>query len=221
MARYLVSLVDRPSQWKPASWDDAPPQSGEPRGTLGESDDLFAAVRQAIQHNEALPQQGDAAWAVVVEPGSSGRAAAVGRLCTPLAYRVAAIWWPTGWEPLAPLDVPNCVWKAQSEVSQQGLTYPQALATVHGLNRQCLEHPGAMWYVLVAVENEPVSQTISYDPAGTETTVMVRRLHVIRPDNEGGTGDCSHCPACDYPCAQDDWTSLPQTTTTTATRSRG
>lgn len=221
MARYLISLVERPAQWKPTSWDDVPPTPGEPRGTLGESDDLFAAVRQAIQHNEAAQQHSDTAWAVVVEPGTPGRALPGARLCTPLAYRVAAIWWPTGWEPLSPLDVPNCVWKAQTEVGQECLTYPQAVATVQGLNRQCMDHPGAMWYVLVAVENEPVSQTVSYDPVGTETTVTVRRLHVVRSEKDSGRGDCSHCPAREYPCAQENWASLEQTATSTSTRSRG
>lgn len=220
MARYLVSMVQRPTQWKPVSWDDAPPETGKARGILGESDDLFVAVRLAVEHNETAEQHRDVAWGVVLEQGTPGRICAGGRLCTPLTYRVAAIWWPTGWEPLSPLDVPNCVWKAHNELGQERLSYPQALATVQGLNRQCMDHPGSMWYVLVAVENEPVSETVSCDAAGTETTVIVRRLHVIRPESEGGKGDCSCCPAHDYPCAQESWASLPQTVTSTTTRSR-
>lgn len=219
MARYLVSLVKRPAPWTPASWDDVPPRPGEPQATLGESDDLFVAVRQAVQHNEASQTPTGTDWAVVIEPNAPGRIIPGARLCTPLAYRVAAIWWPTGWEPQSPLDVPNCVSKAQTDAGGQALTYPQALATVQGLNRQCLDHPGAMWYVLAAVENEPLSQTVSYDPAGTETTVVVRRLHVIRPEDDGGKGDCSHCPAHDHSCAKERWVSSPQTTTTTSTRS--
>ena len=86
-----------------------------------------------------------------------------------------------------------------------------------GLNRQCMDHPGTTWHVVVAVENEAVSRTVSYDPAGTETTVEVRRMHVIRPE-QGGHGDCSHCPAHEFQCAKADWSS--QTQTVTARRSR-
>ena len=93
------------------------------------------------------------------------------------------------------------------------------MATVQGLNRQAMNQPAAMWYVMLAVENEPVSQTVSYDPGGTETTVEVRRLHVVRPDEGGGRGDCSYCPAHELPCASESWTSLEQTDTTTRTRS--
>ena len=39
-----------------------------------------------------------------------------------------------------------------------------------------------MWYVVIAVENEPVLQTVPHDASGTETTVAVRRLHVVRPE---------------------------------------
>ncbi len=63
-----------------------------------------------------------------------------------------------------------------------------------------MSHPGAMWYVVIAVENEPVVQTISHDASGTETTVEVRRLHVVRPEEGGGPGDCSHCPAGSFDC---------------------
>ena len=221
MARYQVSIIERARQWRPASPDDVPPRPGEPLEVLAEADDLFAAVRQAIEHNEAAQQDDRPRWAVVVEPGVPGRAFAGARLCTPLSYKVAAVWWPAGWEPQSPLDVPNCVWKAQGEADQEPLGYRQALATVQGLNRQSMSHPGSMWYVLVAVENEPVSQTVSYDPAGTETTVEVRPLHVVRPEEGGGRGDCSHCPARSYSCAREHWDSLEQTTTATRTRSVG
>ena len=59
MARYVISLVERPAQWKPTSWDDVPPTPGAPRETLGDADDLFVAVRQAIQHNEAVELVGE------------------------------------------------------------------------------------------------------------------------------------------------------------------
>ena len=92
--------------------------------------------------------------------------------------------------------------------------------TVLGLNRQCMDHPIATWYVVVAVENEVLSRTVSYDSAGTETATEVRRMHVIRPA-KGGRGDCSLCPAGSFPCAEADWSSQPQTVTTHRSRQFG
>ena len=89
---------------------------------------------------------------------------------------------------------------------------------VRSLNRQAMAQANSMWYVLMAVEHEPVSHTISYDPAGAETTVEVRRLHVVRPE-PAGHGDCSHCPAHSYECAREDWADLQQTITSSQTRS--
>ena len=211
MARYQVSIVERPDQWVPASPDDVPPQPGAPVESLAEAAPLFSAVRQAIDYNQSLDRQEDRRWAVVVEPGSRGQTWPSARLCTPLAYQVAAIWWPTGWEPSSPLDVPNCVWQAQSGSGQGPMPYRRALATVRALNRQSIDHAATMWYVLVAVENEPVSQTVAYDASGTETTVAVRRLHVVRPESGGGKGDCTHCPAHSFDCAQEEWTSREHT----------
>jgi hypothetical protein len=134
------------------------------------------------------------------QPGTVGRSSLRARLCTPLAYKVAALWWPTGWEPQSPLDVPNCAWKAHGDPDPKPLSYAQATAIVRGLNEQGMTHAGAMWYVVIAVENEPVLQTISHDASGTETTVEVRRLHVVRPEEGSGPGDCSHCPAGSIPC---------------------
>ena len=91
MGKYKVSLIERPADWQPKSPDDVPPSPGKPHGVLGDTDDLFAAVRQAIQHNET--EEGETQWAVVVEPGNLGRTWPGARLCTPLAYKVAAIWW--------------------------------------------------------------------------------------------------------------------------------
>ena len=92
---------------------------------------------------------------------------------------------------------------------------------MRGLNEQALGQAGPMWYVVIAVENEPVSQTVSFDPSGTETTVEVRRIHVVRPDAGGGKGDCSHCPARSFDCAKEDWATLEQTVTTSHTRALG
>jgi hypothetical protein len=217
MGRYQVSVIKRPDDWRPACADDVPLELAGPVEVLAESDDLFEAVEQAVTHNESQQARCQRRWAVVVEPGSLGRIWPAARLCTPLTYKVTAIWWPEGWTPHSPLDVPNCVWQARDNVGGQWLSYAQAEATLRGLNRQCLDNPGATWYVVVAVENEPLSQTVSYDHSGTETTVEVRRMHVLRPQG-GGRGDCAHCPAHDFPCAKAEWTSQAQTIT--AQRSR-
>jgi hypothetical protein len=203
MARYQVVAVPRPQGWLPARPDDVPPQPDKPLEVLAEADDLLAAVRQAIEHNQD-PRRAEGRWAVVVEPGSRGRTWPAARLCTPIVYKVTAIWWPEGWEPDSPLDVPNCVWQAQGRPAEKAMSYPEAEAAIRGLNRQCMSQPGTTWYVVVAVENEPVSQTVSYDSAGTETTVEIRRLHVIRPE-QGGRGNCAHCPAHSLQCAQSEW----------------
>ena len=217
MAKYEISLIQRPAGWRPDGPDDAPAELGRPLDVLGQADNVFAAVRQAIDYNQAAEREKSDRWAVVVEPGSFGRYWRHARLCTPLTYKVAAIWWPAGWEPQSPLDVPNCVWRAQGELDQDRLTYSQALATIRGLNQQSMNHAGAVWYVIMAVENESISQTVSLDPAGTETTVQVRRLHVVRPES-GGKGDCSYCPAHSFECAKEDRFSAEQTIVTTQTR---
>jgi hypothetical protein len=219
MAKYQVSTIARPPGWLPVSPDDVPPQPGKPLEVLSEHETVFAAVLRAVEHNEAEQRKEDQRWAVVVEPGSFGQTWRHARLCTPLTYKVAGIWWPEGWQPASPLDVPNCVWRAQSDLDEQRFTYPRAVATVSALNQQSLDRASPLWYVVVAVENEPISQTICYDPAGTETTVQVRRLHVVRPE-AGGRGDCSHCPASSFPCAREDWIRLEQTPTVRETRSR-
>jgi hypothetical protein len=218
MARYEVRIIERPQGWTGASPDDVPPQPGEPLRVLTETDDLFAAVRAAIRFNETARSEASAGWAVVVEAGSPGSAWPNARLCTPLGYRVAAVGWPTGWEPQSPLDVPRCLGRAQGETDPVPLSYDRALAVVRGLNQQSMDHAGSSWYVLMAVENEPISQTVSYDPSGAETTVQVRRLHVVVPD-EGGRGDCSYCPARSLPCATGDLRDAEQTAGATSTRS--
>ncbi len=213
MSGYQVTLIHFPQRWQPVSPDDVPPSPGTPLSVLAETDELFPAVRKAIQYNEASQREARDQWAVVVEPGAMGRVWKNARLATPLTYKVTAIWWPTGWEPRSPLDVPNCVWRAQGRTDDQQFTYPRALAVARGLNQQSIAHDAVMWYVIVAVENEPLSQTVSCDPSGTETTVEVRRLHVIRPEEGGGEGDCSHCPARSFQCTRADWISFEQATT--------
>ena len=217
MAKYQVAVVKRPDDWKPQCADDVPLDLSGPVALLQELDDLFAAVGLAMEHNESAEAQRRGRWAVVVEPGGLGRIWPAARVCTPITYVVTAIWWPDGWEPHSPLDVPNCVWQAQGRAGGEWFNYPQAEATVLGLNRQCMEHPGSTWYVVVAVESEPVSRTVTYDPNGTESMTEVRRIHVIRPEH-GGHGDCSHCPAHAFRCAKADWSSQAQTVTATHSR---
>ncbi len=204
MSKYQVTVVQRPENWAPESPDDVPLDLAGPVAVLAESDDLFEALDRAIEHNQSPEAEQRRRWAIVVEPGCAGRAWPMVRLCTPITYQVASIWWPDGWEPHSPLDVPNCVWQAKEPSDAQWLNYPQAEATMLGLNRQCMSQPGGTWYIVVAVENEPVSRTVSCDPAGTETTVEVRRTHTIRP-LKGGYGDCSHCPAGTLPCSKAEW----------------
>ncbi len=202
MTKYQVTIVQRPEDWTPESLDDVPLELAGPVAVLGEYVDLFQALDRAMEHNRS--PQSQRRWAIVVEPGCMGRAWPMVRLCTPIAYQVAPIWWPDGWEPQSPLDVPNCVWQAKEPADAQWLDYPQAETIMLSLNRQCMSHPGETWYIVVAVENEPVSRTVSCDPDGTETTVEVRRTHTIRP-LKGGYGDCTHCPGGDAPCAKAEW----------------
>ncbi len=218
MARYEVWIVARPEGFSGASLDDVPPQPGQPLRVLAEAGELFTAVRAASEFNASARGDGSAAWAVVVQPGSPGRTWPSARLCTPLSYRVTAMWWPAGWEPQSPWDVPRCVWRAQGETDPAPLSYERALAVTGGLNQQSMDHAGSLWYVLIAVENEPISQTVAYDPSGIETTVQVRRLHVVRPD-AGRRGDCSYCPAHSLPCAAGDLLDPEQTASAAFSRS--
>lgn len=204
MTRYRVALVARPDGWQPESLDDVPPRPGPLGEVLCESLDLFEALRRAIEHNESSHAGGQ--WAVVIDVDQAGRFWPNARLCTPIVYKITSIWWPEGWEPASARDVPNCVWKSQGAPAEPAENYRQAEITVIALNNQCIARPGLNWYVIVAVENEPVAQTVAYDASGTETTSLVRRLHVLRPDH-GTHGNCDHCPAHAFPCAQADWTS--------------
>lgn len=205
---YRVAVVERPAGWQPQGLDEAPPQfTGQT--TASETGDLFVAVRQAVEQNQAR-QPGDRHWTIVIEAHSRGRLLKSGRLCTPITYKVAAVWRPEGWEPTSPLDVPNCLWQAQGESAAEALPYAQAVQTIRSLNQQSMDWAGPMWYVLLAVEHEPVAETVAYDPAGTETTTRVRRLHVVCPES-GTRGDCSHCPAHAFPCAAPGGSNQPQT----------
>ena len=79
-------------------------------------------------------------------------------------YRVLLVDRPVGWQPATPDDVPpepGPPGEMLCETETPRLSYLQAAAIVHGLNEQAMRHAGTMWYVVIAVENEPVSHTVS------------------------------------------------------------
>lgn len=213
MPKYQVAVINRPEKWKPECDDDVPLKLIGPVEVLADSEDLFSAVGQAVEYNRGEQSRVKNRWAVVVDPEGTGQHWPAARLCTPLTHKVVAVWWPDGWEPLAPLDVPNCIHLTQEHAEGDWLDYDRAEAAVLALNRQCMDHPGETWYVVGAVENEPISRTVCRDSSGTAATTEVRPLHVITPA-KGGRGDCTHCPAEALPCANDDSPSRPLTITT-------
>jgi hypothetical protein len=118
-------------------------------------------------------------------------------------YQVTAIWWPDGWEPCDPLDVPKCI-RRPREPSDPGpqLSYERAVATVRGLNRQNIDHPGSTWYVVCEADDRPATADarpcIEAILAGEE-----RPIRVVYPEGSG-RGDCSQCPAHELPCAAEE-----------------
>lgn len=201
MAKYHVATIERPQDWKPRGPDDVPCQIAGRYEVVCETADLFSAVRQAIELNEKAQDIPHSRWAVVIDREASGRYWPSARLCTPISYKVASIWRPEGWDPGSARDVPNCVWRAQGQSSNEIMSYRQATDTVLGLNQQSIDTDGTMWYVVLAVENEPLSHSLAFDIIGTETATTVRRLHVVPPEN-AGHGDCGHCPAHAFQCGQ-------------------
>jgi len=117
-------------------------------------------------------------------------------------YQVTPVWWPDGWEPCDPLDVPRCIRPARPpDGPGPQMDYRQAVAAVHGLNRQCLDHPGATWYVVSEAEDPPATAAAGPDIAGVLAGAAEPPLRVLFPEG-GGRGDCSHCPAHGHPCAE-------------------
>ncbi len=111
-------------------------------------------------------------------------------------YLVATVWWPDGWEPVTPLDVPKCLAWAREQTPRELLTYQQAVAAVRGLNQQHMDHPGTAWHVVAKIKDE------SDVPADRgPATIDSRRLEVVPSVEGSGRGDCSHCPAHHLPCA--------------------
>lgn len=106
-------------------------------------------------------------------------------------YRVTAVWWPDGWEPCSPTDVPNCIAASPEDgPAKPVISLDRALATVRGLNRQNMDHPGAHWYVVAEADSPAESSG-----GGLQS------LRVVRPGE--GRGDCSYCPAAGFSCAPD------------------
>ena len=68
-------------------------------------------------------------------------------------YVVTSVWWPDGWEPTTPLDVPKCLSPVQEQTAGGRMTYQQAVATVRGLNQQNMDHPGTSWFVVAKVKD--------------------------------------------------------------------
>ena len=59
-----------------------------------------------------------------------------------------------------------------------------------------MDHPGATWYVVAMVKDQPVS------PAdGGRAMIDAGQLEVVELPEGAGRGDCSHCPASSFPCA--------------------
>ncbi len=216
MPEYEVCIVHRPSGWQASSPDDTPRQLSDPVERLGRFDSVLSAVQRATEYNQHPDRKSDQRWAVVVDPAGSSRRWDHGRVCTPLKYRIASVWWPTGWEPSGPMDVPNCVLHAQSDPHDEPCSYDRALTLVRALNQQCIDQASPFWYVVVADEAEPLSRTITFDSSGVETTVEVKRFHVVRSDPDG-RGRCTECPARQFDCAKQQWCSFPNETASAVT----
>ena len=113
-------------------------------------------------------------------------------------YQVTTIWWPAGWEPGGPSDVPNCIGRApEQDTPAPVVDLKAALATVRALNRQNMDHPGSVWYVVAEVGDGPTGGDV---PAG-DVPAGEDGLRVVRSAEGIGRGDCSHCPAASFPCA--------------------
>ncbi|MDZ7617623.1 MAG: hypothetical protein U1E05_11495 [Patescibacteria group bacterium] len=113
------------------------------------------------------------------------------------ACQIATIWWPDGWEPTGPLDVPNCLLPAKAPAAGPTLDYRQAEAMVQALNRQCIDSPGTTWYVILAAAH-PAAEPSSKQ---TQASVTEFARRVVRP-RRGTAGDCTCCPAHGLPCAK-------------------
>ena len=103
-----------------------------------------------------------------------------------MKYTIVGTAWPDGWEPNAPLDVPNCLVPVVPAAEAPLLDYSEAVAVMRGLNQQSMDQDAARWYVIY----------------GCEVAMgKPERFQLVRPER-GNRGDCSYCPAHDFPCAE-------------------
>ena len=220
MPKYQVMVIRWPERWKPECADDVPLELNGPVEVLVESDDLFTALgsgdRTQREPRGATPRPlGRRDRAGRHGPRLAGRPTLLtGDLqsdCHLVARRLGAQLSP-GCAQLR-LEVARAGRRRVVRVSAGRSHRVGAEPAVHGAS-------GAYWHVVVAIENEPISRTVSHDPSGVETTVEVRQMHVIRPE-QGGHGECSHCPAHAFQCAKADWSSQMQTMSARHSRAFG
>ncbi len=179
---YRVSVVLRPDGWEAASLDDSPDEL-RCLDDIGTHDKLEDAVEQVLDFNRQAVSEGSEHWAVAFETPPRGRSSF--RVCTPLTYRLVHVHWPDGWEPKEPLDVPPSAWREQSD-TQQEFSFDEALDALRSLNEAHMAEPTSQrWSIMVAVECEPLHTSTYCDHLGTETSISVRRLHVVRPLGDG------------------------------------
>ena len=160
MAKYQVAIITRPENWTPECADDVPLELIGPVGVLTESDDLFEAVSRAMEHNESAEARRRGRWAVVVEPAQhrphlARRPAVYAHHLQSDRHLVAR---RLGTR-LAAWTCPTAFGKRRARRAANGSAIPRPKPPCWRLNRQCMEHPGTTWHVVVAVENESISRT--------------------------------------------------------------
>lgn len=192
---YRVSLVQFPENWEPASLDDSP-DGLRCIDDLSSYDLLEDALEQVLDFNRESIEGDRSKWAVIFETPVRGRLNF--RVCTPLSYRIVHIHWPDGWTPESPFDVPDCQWHDQSD-SNTEFAFDEGIEALRSLNEAHLMEPNSgRWSIMVAVECEPVHTSLYCDHLGTETSMTVRRLHMIKPIDDAGHRLFDSMPAISY-----------------------
>lgn len=177
---YRVSIIEFPAHWEPVTLDDSPDDLRCVED-IGRHETIESALSQVVEFNREATEVGSPRWAVVFEAPSRGRANF--RVCTPLTYRLVHIQWPEGWTPSSPLDVPDSAWHNQSDATVE-YGFDEAVDAVRSMNEAHMLEPACQrWTLLVAIECEPLYTSTYCDHLGTETSMSVRRLHVVKPTN--------------------------------------
>jgi len=180
---FRVSLVQFPDDWEPGSLDDSP-DGLRCTDDLATYDLLEDALEQTLDFNRESIEGERSKWAVIFETPVRGRLNF--RVCTPLSYRIVHVHWPEGWKPESPFDVPDCEWQDHSESSAE-FSFDEAVEALRSLNEAHRMEPSSeRWSIMVAVECEPVHTSVYSDHLGTETSMTVRRLHVVKPIDASG-----------------------------------